>query len=158
MPRGYYSSDYLLLNKQVLSERINRLVKIIEESEIRFHAIAYRGHSGALVAPTVAHLISKELILVRSTTQGTHTDHLVEGYTNQIVRYVIIDDLLQSGRTINIILRRVKEFSKQNDFRCVGVFLYKSCNAKCELEGFREMFSWDFPIIVANTDPVKRIG
>ena len=62
-----------------------------------FDAIAVSGYSMALVAPTIALILGKNLVLVRKSAEPRHSDYTFEGWTDQ--RVVFVDDLVASGTT-----------------------------------------------------------
>lgn len=79
----------------------------------RFDTIAFRGMSGALIAPIVAHTLGKEIILIRKKTEDyTNSNEKVEGHL-AAKEYVILDDFICSGDTVREIMRRVKRFAPQ---------------------------------------------
>lgn len=83
-----------------------------------FEAIAFRGMSGALLAPSVALATKKTLIMVRKTKENTHSSHgLVEGDC-AAKHYVIVDDCVDSGATAREIQQRIKAWSGAE---CIGV-------------------------------------
>lgn len=114
-----YLSPYLL--GEGLNEIIESVIVLLRKHSKGFDAIAFRGASGALVAPAVAARLHKSLILVRKPEENAHSRMLVEGPT-EIVRYVIVDDLIISGATIREIKRVVKLFSPYS--KCVGIVEY----------------------------------
>lgn len=90
-----------------------------------FDAIAYRGNSGALVAPAVAAILGKHVIMVRKTDgpdKQHHSAHGVEGVADT-VRYVIIDDFISSGHTLGIIVKEIRQELNRNS-TCVGIVEY----------------------------------
>lgn len=111
------SSDYLedLLTTEVLQERAERCADILHGRD--FQAIAFRGMSGALIAPTVAMLTDKTLIMVRKG-ESTHSVLMVEG-DKAADKYVIVDDFIFSGETVAEILRQVRVFNPKA--QCIGV-------------------------------------
>jgi adenine/guanine phosphoribosyltransferase-like PRPP-binding protein len=89
-----------------------------------FDAIAFRGISGALVAPAVAANLKKNLIIVRKSTTDTVSDYLVEGHRRK-QRYIIIDDMISSGDTIRAIKRNIKRsLNPQNEH--IATILWKA--------------------------------
>ena len=98
------------------------LVKDVIEAlrPIEFDAIAFRGLSGALVAPIVAYELDKTLLAVRKG-ESNHSGHLVEGDYNAR-RYVIIDDIISSGDTVSAIHAAVAALVP--GAKCVGVIRY----------------------------------
>jgi len=91
----------------------------------KFDAIVFRGMSGALVAPIVAYLLKKPVVLVRKD-KNTHSTYWVEGL-HEVNRYIVIDDLICTGKTMNEILTKMSErhaASFKTPHECVGIFLY----------------------------------
>ena len=83
-----------------------------------FDAVAFRGISGNLIAPAIAMEMNKSLIAVRKTTKDCHSDRRVEGDI-AARRYVIVDDFICSGATVNAIMDEIYEVNKEG--RCIGV-------------------------------------
>ena len=82
----------------------------------RVDAIAIRGMSGALVGGAVALATGIPLMCVRKG-RSSHSYMRVEGAYNehkgaQTVNYVIIDDCVCSGKTIDTIMKEVNKFVK----------------------------------------------
>lgn len=104
-------ADYLdnQLNGTALAGTIDEVVATLEKVKDKFDVIAFRGMSGALVAPAVAARLGKDLIMVRKTTDNSHSYLATEGRVN-CKSFVIIDDFAQSGETVRTIFREVLEF------------------------------------------------
>ena len=116
-------TEYLTLSPRKLASRIRNVVKAIRASKIQFDAIAYRGNSGALIAPGVAIALNKPLILVRKNNENSHSSYSVEGYVRPECSYIIVDDFVSSGATIEAITVDITQ--EVPDTLCVGVFLYE---------------------------------
>jgi adenine/guanine phosphoribosyltransferase-like PRPP-binding protein len=101
---------------------INQMAKML--APIWFDAIAFRGMSGALIAPSVAAILDKPLIMVRKSTNNTHSWRKVEGFMPSIGmhQYVIIDDFIASGNTIKDIIRDIR--NENTNLECLGVATY----------------------------------
>jgi orotate phosphoribosyltransferase len=114
-------SDYLkhLVDVARLPETVTKLVKLIKDSEVEFDAIAFRGMSGALIAPIIAMKLKKNMLMVRKD-DGNHFGSNLEGVESS-ERYIIIDDLICSGNTLRIIREEVTK--RIATAQCVGVFL-----------------------------------
>ncbi len=82
---------------------------------IEFDTLVFRGFSGALVGPTVAHAMGKPFALIRKPGDSTHSDNSIEGHIEG--QYLILDDFIDSGETINSMVNLYP-------LRCVGVYLY----------------------------------
>jgi adenine/guanine phosphoribosyltransferase-like PRPP-binding protein len=101
---------------------VNELRKSVEAAvrvlgRKRFDSIAFRGMSGALIAPAVAVRLKKSLILVRKKKDDSHGGRDVEG-NKASRRYVIIDDFISSGDTVCEIKKNIKAFAP--NATCIG--------------------------------------
>jgi adenine/guanine phosphoribosyltransferase-like PRPP-binding protein len=113
-----------LLNPQVRKDTVKRVTKILKEfDKVRpFDAIAVSGMSGALIGSTIADRLGKGIIVVRKEDDtSTHSWYKVEGAICE--RYIIIDDLIASGKTVRRIIDQIKKEQYQ-DAKCVGIYLY----------------------------------
>ena len=119
------SSSHLfdVLNPEERQNVINWIVQALEGKKDEFDAIAVSGSSGLLVGPSVADHLQKNIILVR-TNKGGHSDYLVEGPKDG--RYVIVDDLIDTGRTVKRIVRGIHTQLCEHS-QCVGLVMYHSC-------------------------------
>ncbi len=98
-------------------QQFDRVVRdaVAALQHIEFDTLVFRGFSGALVGPTVAHSLGKCFALVRKERDSTHSDKSIEGVVEG--QYLIIDDFIDSGETIN---NMVSVFPSH----CIGVYLY----------------------------------
>lgn len=88
-----------------------------------FDTIAFCGLSGAVLAPTLAHLMQKELLLIRKKKgdDGSHSMQWVEGYYDAS-RVIVVDDLVFSGDTMRNIRDGIKD--KLPGAKVVGLLLH----------------------------------
>lgn len=88
-------------------------------------AIVFCGVSGALVAPTVAHLTGKSIIVVRKESELCHSSMKIESSNTRCSKYVIVDDFIATGTTVRFIIEQMLKapFSKS---KCVGIITYSS--------------------------------
>lgn len=112
----------LALAKKQRKALLRNCVKLLRKSAVEFDAIAFRGMSGALIAPPVADLLGKHLIMVRKPGDQRHSSRLVEG-EDAITRYIIIDDFIRTGDTVRQVVKAVWE-NHTKDAECVGVLVY----------------------------------
>ena len=103
-------SEYLSLHGETLRNTTKKVRSIIKKNNLRFTSIAFRGMSGALVAPAVAAALGKNLVLVRKRSEGCHTIRVVEG--EQSGNYIIIDDFIETGRTCKTIISEIAKHNK----------------------------------------------
>lgn len=121
--RPNIQSAYLrsALDPKLLAEFMKKTVPWL--AQFNFDAIAFRGVSGALVAPLLAYTMDKPLIVVRKpqAVESRHAQLEVEGDCNA-QRYLIVDDFCSTGKTVAAILEGVYEFAAQA--RCIGGLFY----------------------------------
>lgn len=124
----YVRSDYLhtALSPGYVQKFLKSVVPFTKKYQ--FDAIAFRGMSGALLAPILALKTKKSLIMVRKPkgrdeASGDHSWYRVEGDV-EAKRYLILDDFMCSGNTVFTIIRDVSRFAP--DARCIGALFYKN--------------------------------
>lgn len=125
----------VLLNPRIKREIINNCCKDLESNEIYFDSIACCGISGLLVAPIVAENIKKNLVIVRKKNDKRYSPFQYEGVVPN--NYIIIDDLICSGKTVKHILDTISEDCP--NAKCVGIYCflkdkcaYKLDNSLCK--------------------------
>lgn len=118
-------SSYLdnVFSPAQLKYTVKACVSTLHKFKVQFEAVAFRGMSGAIVAPMVAVKMNKPLILIRKPGDGSHSSYRVEGYTIPC-KYIIVDDFISSGRTIEAIHQAINEKSLE-PFTCVAVLAYR---------------------------------
>jgi len=109
------------LTPDSLKETVKRICDRLKEHKKKFDTIVFRGMSGALVAPMVAAKMNKQMLMIRKK-DGSHSIYSIEGNVG-LKNYVIVDDLVCSGDTVNQMVSSVnKEISTEAKF--VGISLY----------------------------------
>lgn len=86
-----------------------------------FDVVVFRGFSGAIIGAPVALQLKKDWALVRKPNDASHTSNRIEG--SVWGRYVIVDDFIDSGKTMRAILETVKEYGSTLA-ECLGCILY----------------------------------
>jgi len=109
----------------------------------KYDAIAFRGMSGAAVAFPLAAMTNKGLICVRK--QGVaHSSQLVEGLIgDEIKRYVIVDDFINSGHTLKNIKKSIdEEYSSDGSSipECVAIVFYKEYRSERAKDKARKVY------------------
>lgn len=107
-----------------LQKRINATVVFLQRRSQKFDAIAFRGMSGALVAPAVAARLKKNLLMVRKATDSNHSSLSVEGFNGAPQRYVIIDDFIFTGATVREIQRTIGQMKHGAGHKLIGMVCY----------------------------------
>lgn len=102
------------------------------KKKYKFDAIAFRGSSGAALAFPLSYFLKVPLIHVRKG-KSHYGGGPIEG-TISSQRYVIVDDFVDSGRTVKTIVREIK---KEMDAKPVAICLYAGGNysASAEFDG-----------------------
>jgi hypothetical protein len=105
---------------------------------IDFTHFAVRGVSGLIMAPTIADLMDKKIIVVRKPGESSHAAMNVEGITrSSLMKIVILDDFICSETTIrdivgailNLHTTRIRiEPVPSPEF--VGIYLYNNYDSE----------------------------
>lgn len=100
--------------------------KVLELKEVyEFHAIAFRGTSGAAMAYPVSVATGIPLICIRKPTEDAHGDPIEGSPEVDVKKYIIIDDFMASGNTVNTIIESLAEYnSKRTSIECSVIVLY----------------------------------
>lgn len=119
------STDYLrkVYSVEAFARMLPQAVKKIKAFRKKhpFDAIAFTGSSGSAIAYPLSYMLKLPLICVRKKGDGNHFYKEIEGCINAR-HYLIVDDFIESGRTMNKIMSTVK--SIMPNAKPVGIFLY----------------------------------
>lgn len=122
------STDYLrkVYSVEDFARMIPAAVKKIKAFRKKhpFDAIAFTGTSGAAAAFTLSYKLKIPVINVRKGKTGSHYYRDLEGCINA-KKYLIVDDFIESGTTMNRIIRTIKDNIKAAP---VGIFLYSDAS------------------------------
>ena len=108
-----------LLNHKYRNKIIMGAYSYIKSLNIEYTAIACCGASGMLIVPQIAELLKKNIIMIRKKRDG-YSEFIVEGVAAK--NYIIIDDLICSGKTIKHIVSSIRKETPRSN--CVGVYCY----------------------------------
>ena len=72
----------------------------------KFDGIACRGTSGLIVAPLLSYEFDLKMLVARKPNDGSHSHYKVEGH-DDIKKYIVVDDFVSSGRTIEDIVTTI---------------------------------------------------
>lgn len=114
---NYASTIYNPTAYAQLIQRAILKVKVLRE-QIQFDAIAFRGSSGAALAYPLSAALEIPLVYVRKPEERSH-GRPQEGANTDVRTYVIADDFISSGRTVQAIIETLRPA------RCVGILLYE---------------------------------
>lgn len=106
---------------------IARALKFLRARTDQFDAIAFSGMSGATMAPILAYMLNKQLIIVRKdadlegNSHATSTVEYADGGLRD--RILIVDDFVSSGATIRRIMSKIHDVRLRVSF--VAVYCYE---------------------------------
>lgn len=117
------ASDYLqsALDPKEMVKSVGRITGFLSRRRDVFDGIAVRGVSGMVIGSAVAYKMRLPLLIVRKK-DGNHSTMKVEG-DESIKRYVIIDDFIGTGATVEEIVKKIEEF---NGAKPIGTTLYSA--------------------------------
>jgi adenine/guanine phosphoribosyltransferase-like PRPP-binding protein len=108
-----------VLNHKIRNKIIIKAVCDLRKITKDFDSIACCGVSGLMVVPQIAEILNKNILVVRKD-ERRYSDFTTEGVAP--FRYVVIDDLICSGKTIKHITDTIKE--EYPRARALGVYCY----------------------------------
>ena len=109
-----------VLNHKIRNKIIIKSVCDLRKIKDSFDSIACCGVSGLLVVAQVAELLDKHIVVIRKSGEKCYSEFRTEGVAP--FRYIILDDLICSGSTINRITSVLKtEYPRS---RPIGVYCY----------------------------------
>ena len=122
-------TNYLqsIFDKGFRNKSINYVLKVLEN--IEYDAIAFSGMSGALMASIIADRTGSGLIMVRKEMDVSHSTLFIESSSHRkhTCKYVVIDDVISTGKTIKRIIWQVgsnSDLAYKSEMECVGIVLY----------------------------------
>ena len=109
---------------------ISKLIELKEK--LKFQALAFSGSSGAAIAFPVAAALGIPVIYVRKPKEQSHGNSIevLRGRSKaDIERYLIVDDFVSTGATVqhiyNSILKKCEKNTRSKKLaECVGIFLW----------------------------------
>jgi adenine/guanine phosphoribosyltransferase-like PRPP-binding protein len=120
--------DRILNNKEYMNN-LNWLIRNIKKSKIDFDFIATSGLSGNAFGPFIAAKLNKKIGVIRKSKEKSHSNtagiYYMDGKNNidwHENKYIIIDDLIESGNTIRKMINYIS--TNMHKTNCVGIFLY----------------------------------
>jgi adenine/guanine phosphoribosyltransferase-like PRPP-binding protein len=121
-----------VLNHKIRNKIIIKAVCDLRKISKDFDSIACCGVSGLMVVPQIAEILNKNILVVRKD-ERRYSDFTTEGVAP--FRYVVIDDLICSGKTIKHITDTIKE--EYPRARALGVYCYlpEECGYPDDHEG-----------------------
>jgi adenine/guanine phosphoribosyltransferase-like PRPP-binding protein len=120
----------------ILNHKFRNMIVMEAVRKLRphvFDSIVACGTSGLIVVPQVAEILNKHILIVRKLNEKCYSEFSTEGVSPH--RYVILDDLICSGKTVKHIKRTIKD--EYSYAKCIGIYCYlpKECAYKDDNDG-----------------------
>ncbi len=123
-------SDYLsavftpVRLKRLITNTCNAVRKL--KRKLKFDAIAFTGLSGAGVAFAVSARTGIPLMCVRKARASNHGMR-IEGTARKVSSYLILDDLISTGETIDRMIKTINKeaYDASERPKCVGILLWR---------------------------------
>lgn len=139
----------ILLNHKERNKIVMEAVHVLRN--YNFDSIACCGTSGLLVTPQIAEILDKHIIVVRKPSEKCYSPFETEGVVPN--RYIILDDLVCSGRTIRLVKNAIRNDSVRSV--CVGAYFYMPSECAYSGEYGSELFLRDYKIPALNPFPTR---
>lgn len=157
MIRSSYLKDATDINKlpRVITQLANAILEWQWETGLDYHAIAFRGMSGALVVPMLCRRLNKGMIVCRKESERSHGD-LCEGLLIG-GNYIIVDDFISCGHTVRGIAETIEKYRTrfgEPEFpssKLLAVFLYQRVHDSYTIEKSVCVFGQDIPVYGVKT-------
>jgi adenine/guanine phosphoribosyltransferase-like PRPP-binding protein len=146
---GGCSHTSILLNHKERNKIVMEAVQILRN--YTFDSIACCGTSGLLIVPQISEILNKHIVVVRKPSEKRYSPFDMEGVIPNT--YIIVDDLVCSGRTIRLIKNSVKNESPQS--KCVGAYFYLPQECAYSGEHGSNLFQRDYGIPALNPFPQR---
>jgi adenine/guanine phosphoribosyltransferase-like PRPP-binding protein len=103
------------------------------KEEYGYDTIAFCGMSGAAMAFILAYELEIPLLCVRKETDDSHFHDMNSGKVLEgnidTQKYLIVDDFISSGRTLNYIMDSIQKGVPGSD--CVAMLMYAATSSNC---------------------------
>lgn len=110
----------------IMSKTSDRLAKILEREKV--DALAFCGSSGSVAAFILGMTHKIPVVYVRKPNEESH-GNLIESNAGSIGSYIIVDDFIDTGKTIRYIVNSVHKVARNQNVNppvCKGVFLWSN--------------------------------
>jgi orotate phosphoribosyltransferase-like protein len=113
---------------RTVDRAVEEAEKLLQQKE--FDTVAFTGMSGAAMAYLLAYKLKVQLLCIRKTTDGSHFHQTFPYGAKGLVcegnlgtkRYMIVDDFITSGNTVNQIINSVSK--EAPGAKCVAILMY----------------------------------
>lgn len=103
--------------------------------EMKIDALACCGSSGMMAAAVLTVALDIPIIYVRKQGESSHGSSVESNSIGKpILRYLIVDDFICTGATLDRIVEGIEKFADRNSMQrpeCVGAYLYNESSVPC---------------------------
>lgn len=128
----HVSTDYLedVFNPELFQRLVPNAIKMSQDihEESPYDAIAFSGTSGCSIGFILGYSLNKPIVCIRKPDQESHyknwsceDERAFEGF-NAPLRYLIVDDCIDSGRTVERIMETIN--INCGKCRCVAMLMF----------------------------------
>lgn len=139
----------ILLNHKERNRIVIEAVQTLRN--YNFDSIACCGTSGLLVVPQIAEILDKHIVVIRKPSEKRYSVFDIEGVIPN--NYIIVDDLVCSGRTIRLIKNSIKNECTRST--CVGAYFYLANECAYTGKNGSDLFQRDYGIPALNSFPIR---
>ncbi len=137
---GHQIYQEKLHKPDALLDAADKLCKQIQKHAPTATAIAVRGMSGAVIGGLISAFSGLPLIIVRKDDDQRHGYYNVQGPRDFVGDYVIVDDLIDSGLTIDKIMLQINH---ETTAMCIGIFLYETSGVWRHIQSYQNFSVYD---------------
>lgn len=95
--------------KAIVSNSMRKINRLIKDG-LEFDHIVCCGVSGLAIAPIIAYKLKKHLIVVRKADDSsTHSGYKVEGLPQNSFTYIILDDFVSEGKSVQYMIDTINK-------------------------------------------------
>jgi len=107
----------------------NRANEYLKTNTIPFTHLAAMGGSGLVLSGALVQKSNLKLGIIHVRKKGEKSSYNSDSVTGDIshdAKYLIYDDCIETGRTVEFIYAKIKKYSKkyESEIQCVGILLY----------------------------------
>lgn len=132
---------------KLLVETVVKKVRALMKAHPEIEALAASGQSGLMLMGAVSYELELPQIAVRKVMDTVHDFSMVNGWLG-CKGYLILDDLISSGRTCEHIVREISKQAKARmgtyaaQPKCIGVLLYEESSGNTVREMFPGLYGY----------------
>ncbi|MBI2541405.1 orotate phosphoribosyltransferase [Candidatus Woesearchaeota archaeon] len=113
---------------------VKSLIKLLKKKNLQFDAIAATATAGIPWGAWISQKLSKPMIYVRGEIKDHGRENLVEGMMEQNKRYLVVEDMVSTGKSSVNTINAVREKGGIVE-DCIAIFTYEFEKSKNNFAG-----------------------